>query len=69
MLAVSTPLVALVTIGGLMGVPKAAPQESFTNLRVFQDVVSLVMGAYVEPVDVDKVMDGAMRGLADGLDS
>lgn len=66
---VSTPLVALVTIGGLIGVPQAAPQQSLSNLRVFQDVVQLIVGAYVEPVDVDKVMDGAMRGLADGLDS
>jgi carboxyl-terminal processing protease len=67
---VSTPLVAFVTIGGLIGVPKAAgPQEGFANLRVFQDVVRLIIGAYVEPVDADKVFDGAMRGLADGLDS
>ena len=66
---VSTPLVAVVTIGGFIGVPKAAPQQNLPNLRVFQDVVQLIMGAYVEPVDVDKVMDGAMRGLADGLDT
>jgi carboxyl-terminal processing protease len=67
---VSTPLVALITIGGLMGVPPAAAsQASFQHLRVFADVVQLIMGAYVEPVDVDRVMDGAMRGLADGLDS
>ena len=65
---VSTPLVMLVTVGGLMGVPKAAPQQSMADLRVLNDVVGLVTNAYVEPVDIDKVMDGAMRGLAEGLD-
>lgn len=65
---VSTPLVMLVTIGGLIGVPKAAPQQSLPDLRVLNDVVRLINEAYVEPVDIDKVMDGAMRGLAEGLD-
>jgi carboxyl-terminal processing protease len=69
--AISTPLVALVTIGGLMGTPHAAAaaQSNNPHLRVFEDIVGLVMQAYVEPVDVDKIMDGAMKGLADGLDS
>src|SRR6187200_1233987 len=67
---VSTPLVALVTIGGFIGVPKAAAsQEAVAHLRVFNDVVSLIVNAYVENVEVDKVLDGAMRGLADGLDT
>ena len=67
---VSTPLVALVTVGGVIGEPKAAaPQQSLTDLRVFYEVVALIRDAYVEPVNVDKVMDGAMRGLTDGLDS
>jgi carboxyl-terminal processing protease len=35
---------------------------------VFQDVVQLVSNNYVEDVKIDKVMEGAMRGLADGLD-
>ena len=66
---VSTPLVVLVTVGGLIGTPRAAAQQSFSHLRVFEDVVSLVMNAYVEDVNIDKVMDGAMRGLAEGLDT
>jgi carboxyl-terminal processing protease len=66
---ISTPIVALVTIGGMIGTPRAAPQQSFSHLRVFEDVISLVMNAYVETVDIDKVMDGAMRGLADSLDT
>ena len=38
-------------------------------MRVFDDVVQLVNGAYVEEVNPDKVFDGAMRGLAEGLDA
>lgn len=69
-LLVSTPLVAVVMIGGLMGAPRAAAdQQSLAHLNIFEDVLRLVLNAYVEPVNVDKVMDGAMRGLTDGLDS
>jgi carboxyl-terminal processing protease len=65
----STPLVVLAAVGGLIGASPRVPQQSFTHLRVFDDVVSLIMSSYVEPVDVEKVMDGAMRGLTDGLDA
>jgi carboxyl-terminal processing protease len=67
-LLVSTPLVAFAIIGGLLG--KAAGREdTYQHLRVFEDVVSLVESNYVEAVDMDQVMEGAMRGLADGLDA
>jgi carboxyl-terminal processing protease len=65
---VSTPLVVIALVGGLLGAAPAAPQQSFKDLPVFQDVLSLIMTSYVEKADVDKVMEGAMRGLADGLD-
>jgi carboxyl-terminal processing protease len=68
-LLVSTPVLAFVIVGGLMGnAPAAGGQQQYQHLRVFDDVVSLVMNNYVGEVEVDKVMDGAMRGLADGLD-
>jgi carboxyl-terminal processing protease len=66
---VSTPLVALVTIGGLMGAPRAAVPQPNSHLKVFEDVLRLVLNAYVEDVNVDKVMDGAMHGMTDGLDT
>jgi carboxyl-terminal processing protease len=67
-LLVSTPLVAFVIIGGLLG-KASAREDSYQHLRVFEDVVSLIMNNYVEEVDVARVMEGAMRGLADGLDA
>jgi len=69
-LALSTPVLAFVLVGGLMGADSAqsSGQRTYQHLRVFDDVVDLVMNNYVGEVQVDKVMDGAMRGLADGLD-
>jgi carboxyl-terminal processing protease len=66
-LLVSTPVLAFVVVGGLLG--KASTGDAtFQHLRVFEDVVSLIMNNYVEDAKIDKVMEGAMRGLADGLD-
>jgi carboxyl-terminal processing protease len=65
---VSTPLVIVALIGGLMGAAPGTPQQSFKDLPVFEDVIGLIMSSYVDRVDIDKVMEGAMRGLADGLD-
>src|SRR5215212_4469473 len=66
-LLISTPLLAFIVLGGMMG--KASGGDStFQHLRVFEDVVSLILNNYVEDAKIDKVMEGAMRGLADGLD-
>jgi carboxyl-terminal processing protease len=68
-LLLSTPVLAFVVVGGLMGKTSAgADDQALQHLRVFEDVVSLVLSNYVEDVKVDRVMEGAMRGLADGLD-
>jgi carboxyl-terminal processing protease len=66
-LLLSTPVLAFVLVGGLMGGESSA-QQNYGNLRVFDEVLDLVQHNYVGEVQVDKVMDGAMRGLADGLD-
>ena len=67
-LLVSTPMLVFVIVGGLMGNQAASGQQPYQVMKVFDDVVELVMNNYVGDVQVDKVMDGAMRGLADGLD-
>jgi carboxyl-terminal processing protease len=66
-LLISVPVLAFAVIGGFMG-QAMARQESYQYLRIFEDVVTLIMNNYVEEVQVDKVMQGAMHGLADGLD-
>ncbi len=67
-LLVSTPLLAFVIVGGLIGQERPSGDRAFRHLRVFDDVVQLVMTNYVEDVKVDKAMEGALKGLADGLD-
>src|SRR5918992_1184488 len=66
-LAVSMPVIAFAVVGGFMS-KAIARQESYQYLRTFEDVVSLILNNYVEEVNIDKVMHGAMHGLADGLD-
>lgn len=67
-LLISTPLLAFVLIGGMLGNASARQNDKIGPLRVFDDVLSLVLSNYVEEVRIDKAMDGALRGLADGLD-
>jgi carboxyl-terminal processing protease len=66
---VSAPVIAFTVVGGLLGHAMARTDETFATLRVFHDVVSLIMSNYVEQPNMDSVMRGAMRGLAEGLDS
>src|SRR5262245_8333697 len=66
-LLISTPLLAFIVLGNVMG--RASDGDTtFRHLRVFEDVVSLILNNYVEEPKVDSVMEGAMRGLADSLD-
>ena len=66
-LVVSMAVVAFAVVGGFVS-NALARQDSYQYLRTFEDVVSLILNNYVEEVNVDKVMHGAMHGLADGLD-
>jgi carboxyl-terminal processing protease len=66
-LLISAPVLLLVVVGGFLS--KASAREgAYTHLRVFEDVVSLILNNYVEDVSSDHIMKGAMHGLADGLD-
>ena len=66
-LSVTAPVIAFAVIGGLLG-KTWAREETYQHLRVFEDVVSLISGNYVEDANLARVMRGAMRGLAEGLD-
>ena len=66
-LILSFPIIIFAVVGGFMG--KAMAQgEAYRPLAIFEDVITLIMNKYVEEVDTNKVMAGAMHGLADGLD-
>ena len=66
-MSISAPVIAFAIVGGLLG-KVMAREETYQHLKVFDDVVSFITGNYVEEVNIDKVMHGAMHGLADGLD-
>jgi carboxyl-terminal processing protease len=68
LLLVSAPLVLLVVIGGFLSKASARDDTAFAHLKVFEDVTTLVLQNYVESVDSDHIMKGAMQGLAEGLD-
>src|SRR5436309_7812091 len=67
-LLISTPVIAFAIVGGFLG-QAMTRDDTYQHLRVFEDVVSLVLNNYVEEVDVNRAMKGAMNGLADGLDA
>lgn len=63
---VSTSLIGYVAVGSLLG--KALGDTSYGQLAIFNEVVRLVLDAYVEPVNLDRAMAGARLGMADALD-
>src|SRR4249920_2122667 len=66
-MSISAPVIAFAILGGFLG-RVMAREDTYQHLKIFDDVVSLITSNYVEKVDVDKVMRGAMHGLADSLD-
>src|SRR2546423_3644701 len=66
-MSVSAPVIAFAIVGGFLG-KVLAREDTYQHLKVFDDVIGLITSNYVEEANVDKVMRGAMRGLADGLD-
>ena len=66
-LTISIPVIVFAILGGYLG-QALAKDDTYQHLRVFEDVISLVLNNYVEPVDVKQAMKGAMKGLAEGLD-
>ncbi len=63
---VSTVLVGYVAAGTLLG--RVMGDTTYGQLAVFNEVVRLVIDAYVEPVNIDRAMNGARVGLVDALD-
>src|SRR4029453_10899167 len=66
-MSISAPVIAFAIVGGFLG-KVMAREDTYQHLKIFDDVVSLISSSYVETADIDKVMKGAMQGLAEGLD-
>src|SRR4051812_15242634 len=66
-MSISAPVIAFAIVGGFL-CRVMAREDTYQHLKIFDDVVSLISSNYVEDADIDKVMKGAMHGLADSLD-
>ena len=62
----STVLIGYIAVGSLLG--RVLGDTTYGQLSVFNEVVRLVLDAYVEPVNLDRAMAGARLGLTDALD-
>jgi carboxyl-terminal processing protease len=62
----STSLMAYIALGSLLG--RVLGDTTYGQLAVFNEVVRMVLEAYVEPVNVDRAMAGARLGLTEALD-
>ena len=63
----SAPVVVFAVLGGFLS-KATAREDTYQHLKVFEEVVRLISDHYVEKVNDQKVMQGALTGLADSLD-
>ena len=63
---ISTLLVGYIAVGSLLG--RVLGDSTYGHLAVFNEVLKIVMDAYVDPVNVDRAMAGARLGLTEALD-
>jgi carboxyl-terminal processing protease len=66
-MTISAPVIAFAIVGGFLS-KVMAREDAYPQLKIFGDVVDMISSSYVEEVNMDRVMVGAMRGLADNLD-
>jgi carboxyl-terminal processing protease len=62
----STSLIGYLAAGSLLG--RVMGDNTYGQLAVFNEVVRLIIDGYVEPIDLERTMDGASRGLLEALD-
>jgi carboxyl-terminal processing protease len=68
LIIVSTVFVLYAVVGGLLG-RVTAKEGAYTQLSVFNEVLSKIRSSYVEDPNLTEVMHGALRGLLESLDS
>jgi carboxyl-terminal processing protease len=67
LVGVSAALVVLTLGGGLIG-RTATVEGTYDYLRVFNEALYLAVNNYVEPIEIDTLMQGAYRGMLESLD-
>jgi carboxyl-terminal processing protease len=67
-MALSGVVVLFISVGALLA-RNAPSSNAYSYLTIFSNVIHLVDSNYVEAVDFNKVMDSAMYGMVESLDS
>src|SRR5258706_10908524 len=67
MLVLSTALV-LFTVSGAMIGRVVAVEGAYSYLKLFNEALYLIVHNYVQPVQLDVLMEGAYRGMLESLD-
>jgi carboxyl-terminal processing protease len=63
---VSTGFIGYIALGSVLG--RVRGDSTYGQLAVFNEVVRIVIDAYVDPVNLDRTMAGARLGLTEALD-
>ena len=66
-IALASLVVVAYSLGGFV-LGRVAGDTTYGQLALFNEVLRIVLDAYVEPVNVDRAMNGARVGLTDALD-
>jgi carboxyl-terminal processing protease len=64
---ISAPVIIFAVLGGFLS-KATAREDTYQHLKVYEEVIQLISNQYVEKVEGEKVMLGALTGLADSLD-
>lgn len=69
LLTISFAVVSYAIVGGIMGTFAQQPiNDAGAQMRIFESVLQHIQNDYVDEPDLGKVRNGALRGLAYGLD-
>jgi carboxyl-terminal processing protease len=67
LLGLSAGLIALIVAGAMMG-KAVAVEGTYSYLKLFNEALYLIVNNYVQPVQVESLMEGAYRGMLETLD-
>jgi carboxyl-terminal processing protease len=68
LISVSSLLVFYVVLGGLLGKSESTSEKTYRDLGVYSEVLNRIRLDYVTEPNLQKVTDGAIRGLLEALD-
>ncbi len=68
LITVSLILIFYIVVGGLLGKNENGTEQTYRDLGVYSEVLNRIKQEYVTEPDLNKVTDGAIRGLLESLD-